>query len=62
LSIGISGATYNLVKDFFDCEYRGKVNAKNKGEVEMYYVHRVKVEYSSDEEGKVPNKKFWDEI
>jgi len=36
--INISGATYQLVKDYFDCEYRGKIMAKNKGEMDMYFV------------------------
>jgi len=36
--INISGATYALVKDHFSCEYRGKMQAKNKGEVDMYFV------------------------
>ncbi|MEM7182132.1 MAG: adenylate/guanylate cyclase domain-containing protein [Spirochaetota bacterium] len=58
--INISGATYELVKDYFECEYRGKVNAKNKGEVDMYYVHKIKLEYSKKKDGKTPNKKFWE--
>jgi class 3 adenylate cyclase len=36
--INISGSTYKLVKDKFSCTYRGKIEAKNKGEVEMYFV------------------------
>ncbi len=36
--INISGATYELVKDKFACVYRGKIDAKNKGEVDMYFV------------------------
>jgi adenylate cyclase len=36
--INISGSTYLLVKDKFNCTYRGKIAAKNKGEVEMYFV------------------------
>jgi class 3 adenylate cyclase len=36
--INISGSTYELVKDKFACVYRGKVEAKNKGEIEMYFV------------------------
>ncbi|MEO6834009.1 MAG: adenylate/guanylate cyclase domain-containing protein [Chitinophagaceae bacterium] len=36
--INISHSTYELVKDDFRCEYRGKIAAKNKGEVEMYFV------------------------
>ncbi|MBK8395616.1 MAG: adenylate/guanylate cyclase domain-containing protein [Leptospiraceae bacterium] len=40
--INISGSTYEFVKDFFECEYRGKVKAKNKGDVDMYYVEGLK--------------------
>ncbi len=36
--INISGSTYELVKHQFQCTYRGKVQAKNKGEVDMYFV------------------------
>ena len=36
--INISGSTYEHVKKEFDCTYRGKIKAKNKGEVEMYFV------------------------
>jgi|JI10StandDraft_1071094.scaffolds.fasta_scaffold109133_1 class 3 adenylate cyclase len=57
--INISYATYELVKDFFDCDYRGEVNAKNKGFVKMYYLNRIKPEFSKDTEGHVPNEKFW---
>lgn len=36
--VNISEATYRLVKDKFKCIPRGKVLAKGKGEVEMYFV------------------------
>jgi ligand-binding sensor domain-containing protein/class 3 adenylate cyclase len=36
--INISGATYDLVKDDFPCVYRGKLPAKGKGEIDMYFV------------------------
>ena len=36
--INISGATHELIKDKFKCEFRGKIPAKNKGEIEMYFV------------------------
>jgi hypothetical protein len=36
--INISGATFGFVKDHFSCEYRGKIEAKHKGEMEMYFV------------------------
>ena len=36
--INISGITYNFVKDKFNCKYRGKIEAKNKGLIDMYFV------------------------
>lgn len=39
--VNISGETYELVKDKFNCKYRGKVQAKNKGEIDMYFVEGI---------------------
>jgi class 3 adenylate cyclase len=39
--INISEATYQIVKDHFPCKFRGKVHAKNKGEINMYFVEEV---------------------
>lgn len=39
--VNISGATYALVKEYFQCEYRGKIPAKNKGELDMYFVNQL---------------------
>lgn len=36
--INISETTYQQVKSEFDCTFRGKMAAKNKGEIEMYFV------------------------
>ncbi|MCK4678425.1 MAG: tetratricopeptide repeat protein [Bacteroidales bacterium] len=36
--VNISGETYHLVKQQYQCTYRGKIKAKNKGEVDMYFV------------------------
>ncbi len=36
--VNISAFTYELVKDKFKCTHRGKVQAKNKGEIDMYFV------------------------
>ena len=36
--INISGEAYELIREFFPCTYRGKIAAKNKGEIDMYYV------------------------
>ncbi len=40
--INISGSTYNLIKDYFECEYRGKLNVKGKGEEDMYFIKGIK--------------------
>jgi class 3 adenylate cyclase len=36
--INISETTYELVKDKFSCQYRGEIDAKNKGQMKMYFV------------------------
>jgi class 3 adenylate cyclase len=36
--VNISGTTFELVKDHFECIHRGKIQAKNKGEIDMYIV------------------------
>ena len=36
--VNISAATYEMVKDHFRCTYRGKLSAKNVGEIDMYFV------------------------
>ncbi|MBS1538746.1 MAG: hypothetical protein JST20_13495 [Bacteroidetes bacterium] len=40
--INISETTYALVKDKFTCEYRGEIDAKNKGMLKMYFVEARK--------------------
>lgn len=41
--INISENTYQLVKDHFDCEYRGEIDVKNKGMMKMYFVTNEKI-------------------
>ncbi len=36
--INISGVTHELLQGKYNCTYRGKIEAKNKGEIDMYYV------------------------
>lgn len=36
--INISESTYELVKTKFRCTHRGKITAKNKGDIDMYFV------------------------
>ncbi|HNR07984.1 MAG TPA: adenylate/guanylate cyclase domain-containing protein [Saprospiraceae bacterium] len=36
--INVSGSTYELIKSKYSCTYRGKLAAKNKGSIDMYFV------------------------
>jgi adenylate cyclase len=36
--VNISSSTYNHIKDIYKCAYRGKISAKNIGEIDMYFV------------------------
>ena len=38
--INISGSTYALVRDEFHCIPRGKIAAKNTGDIDMYFVEQ----------------------
>ncbi|WMI64164.1 adenylate/guanylate cyclase domain-containing protein [Aestuariibaculum sp. YM273] len=40
--INISENTYEIVKDVFDCKYRGEIEVKNRGMMKMYFVNGVK--------------------
>jgi adenylate cyclase len=40
--VNISGTTYELVKGKFNCIYRGKIEAKNKGVIDMYFAEDMK--------------------
>jgi len=57
--INISSATYERVKDIFDCEFRGKVEAKHKGQIDMYFVKGFRPGLASDSNGKIPNQEFF---
>ncbi len=56
--IVISVMTYELVKEFFQCEYYGKMPVKYKGDLDMYVVRGLKPEFTEDD-GFTPNKNFF---
>lgn len=47
--INVSESTYLLIKDQYRCEHRGQINVKNKGMMDMYFVHGKKDEVGSIE-------------
>jgi class 3 adenylate cyclase len=54
----ISVMTYELVKEFFQCEYYGKLPVKYKGDLDLYEVIGLKAEFSLDGLGREPNEAF----
>jgi class 3 adenylate cyclase len=57
--VNTSQFTYEIIKDFFVCTYRGEIEAKNIGSVKAYFVERILPELSADADGFVPNDKFY---
>jgi len=57
-SILISVMAYELVKEFFDCQYFGKLPVKYKDDLQMYVVTGLKPEFSVDGKGMLPNDAF----
>lgn len=56
--IVISANTYELIKEFFICEYFGKMPIKYYGDTDMYIVNGIKPEFSEEGLGLKPNKHF----
>lgn len=53
--VNVSGNTYSRIADYFECEHRGKMPVKYKGEVDMYFVKRLKPEFAEGDSTFVPN-------
>lgn len=56
--VTISGATFKLIEPYFECTFRGKVQSKSKGMIDMFTVERIKPELSQHGEGIYPNERF----
>ncbi len=57
--INISKELNDLVEPFFITEHRGVIPAKNKGNLPMYALHRLRPQYAKDDNGVVPNKNLY---
>lgn len=57
--VNVSETTYKSVKDFFVCQYRGKIDVKYKGEMEMYFIHEIKKTLSENSDRKTPSHDFF---
>ncbi len=56
--INISEATYEEVKQLFDCTYRGTQEVEKIGTVDMYFLNRIRAPLSEDKSGFFPNREF----
>ncbi|MFN9326344.1 MAG: adenylate/guanylate cyclase domain-containing protein [Flavobacteriales bacterium] len=56
--VNISGPVYAQVMDHVEAQPRGPIQVKGKGQVQMYFVLRLKPQYSADERGLLPNEAF----
>jgi class 3 adenylate cyclase/ligand-binding sensor domain-containing protein len=53
--VNISGTTYAQLMEYVEVLPRGPINVKGKGELNMYFVLRLKPEFSADSAGREPN-------
>jgi adenylate cyclase len=56
--VNISAATYHHIKNYFDCTFRGELEAKNIGLMGMYHVDKIKPQFSIGGLGLKPNREF----
>ena len=56
--VNITGMTYELVKDYFVCQYWGKMPVKYKGEIDMYLIEGFRPHLSVGGLGAKPNQAF----
>ena len=58
--INISGTTYEFVKEYFTCDYRGRMPVKYKGDLDMYFVTGIRPDLREPDGS--PNRKFFTKI
>lgn len=56
--INISEFTYHYIKNYFECSSRGMVATKRGYNLKMYFVDRIKPDFSADTDGFFPNDEF----
>lgn len=56
--VNISESTFQQVKSYFDCTARGAIEVKNRGKMTMYFLDRLKPEYSADVAGVEGNERL----
>ncbi len=54
--VNVTGSVMTHVEAYVVCEPRGRVTIKGKGEVESWFIDRLRPEYSADERGRSANE------
>jgi adenylate cyclase len=57
--VNVSESTWQHLQQRFETEPRGTAEIKGKGPMRMYFIDRIKPEYSADAAGLLPNEQFW---
>lgn len=57
--VNVSASTLHHVARLFQTEPRGQVEVKHIGAVDMYFLDRIRPEFSADPDGHMPNAEFW---
>jgi hypothetical protein len=60
--VNISSSTLHYIEGLFEAESRGRIDVKNLGEIDMYFINRIMPEFSSDTHGIVPTEDFWRQL
>lgn len=42
--VNVSGDAYKVIQNLYECSYRGKIAVKNKGEIDMYFIDKKKLQ------------------
>ena len=58
--VNVTGNVLKHVEAYVVCEARGKITLKGKGEVESWFIDRLRPEYSADEKGRTANERLMD--
>jgi class 3 adenylate cyclase len=58
MNINITEQVYEKIKDYFECDKRGEIEAKSLGKTNMYFVRGLKPEFRLNGSHNVPNKEF----
>ncbi|MEL7530813.1 MAG: adenylate/guanylate cyclase domain-containing protein [Bacteroidota bacterium] len=57
--VNISQTTYQMVERYCECEARGRIAIKNRGEIGMYFAKRMKAKRKTKEATRKRTKSWW---